>query len=197
MYVASSLLAADAWELESEMVAGASGRGATAVAWRPHAAGEAGADLPPMLAVGTAGDGACVWVYRGQLGTWARAASLCGGGPGGEGGAAELPVSAIHWAPRLGRPHELIAVASGSEVALWSLAGPADAPTATCSATLPHDGSAWRVEFDSFGTWLAVGVEGDGGAPARVCLWRPNLAGEWVAAGDIAGGGALPVADGV
>ena len=110
VYVSDALLGdTRAWELESEC---GDERGApvTALVWRPtgeEEEGESGsppssssAALPALLAVGTAAGDASVWAYRRSLGLWARAAVLQEGGSG----RGSDPITALAWAPRLGRP---------------------------------------------------------------------------------------------
>lgn len=227
VYVGDALLGVGrAWELESECGGGEQARAApvTALAWRPTGEEEEGSSgnpppppppslpaLPALLATGTAGGDAAVWAYRPSLGIWARAAVLQGGG----GGAADAAgggggISALAWAPRLGRPTELLASARPGAISLHALAGPVDGPTVRPVATLPAPGAAsggpadgvWALEFDAFGTWLAASLagrvvgEGGGGEggdapplpPPRVCLWRPTLAGRWELQGEVVAG---------
>ncbi len=214
VYVADALIGASrAWELESEFSAG--GRPVTALAWRPAAdeeeeeEGKPSSPLPALLAAGTASGDAAVWAYRPSLGSWARAAVL-------EGRAGGSRTTALAWAPRLGRPTELVAAASPASISLHTLSGPSDAPTVRTVATLDAPGvlpstagdvsasetGVWALEFDAFGTWLAASLSGrvasaeDAAAaaaaalplPPRVCLWRPTLAGSWELQGEVVAG---------
>ena len=100
----------DAWRLDAEFSPSAS---VTAISWRPHSGGR-----HPMLAVGTDA-GAAIWAFDESYGRWQLEAELDGGGGGG--GA----VSAVDWAESLGRPQQLLAVAHGSSVMVWTLRGSA------------------------------------------------------------------------
>lgn len=117
------MLAAESWELQNHFRTGSSsssgasaGGAATALSWRPHAPG-----LPPLLLVGTAQAGAQVWAYQQQLMRWEQAAAL--GSLADYGG---RPVGDVAWAPTLGRPYDIAAVAAGPTVLLWKLTGAAD-----------------------------------------------------------------------
>lgn len=69
MFEASAPLAAASWELASELQA--STQACTGLDWQQPSPG-----LPPLLVVGTAADGAQVWMYREQLMRWEQAATL-------------------------------------------------------------------------------------------------------------------------
>lgn len=60
--------------------------------------------------------GAAAWWHDAPRGRWALAAQLPG-----------PPADAVAWAPVLGRPSELFAVASGPDITVWSLTGHVDA----------------------------------------------------------------------
>ena len=49
-------------------------------------------------------------------------------------------------------------------------------------AVLEHSAPVWRVEWNLLGTWLAASTEG-----SEVCLWRPDLLGEWLLVNKIVG----------
>lgn len=75
----------------------------------------------------------------------------------------------------MGRPNDVIAVAAGPTVLLWKLEGPADVLRVDRLARLQHSAGVWRLEWNVLGNWLAASTEaGD------VCLWRPDLSGEWL-----------------
>ena len=95
------------------------------------------------------------------------------------------PISAVAWAPTLGRPKELIAVAAGPRVVLWALAGAADALAAQRVAVLDHSHDVWQLGWNLAGNWLAASTEG-----GEVCMWRPDLAGEWLLLNTIKGSAA-------
>lgn len=84
-------------------------------------------------------------------------------------------VDAVAWAPLMGRQHDLIAVASGSDVTLWSLSGPLDSMSVERIAVLTHENDVWQLGWNMTGTWLAASTHSN-----TVCLWRPDLAGEWM-----------------
>jgi WD40 repeat protein len=84
-------------------------------------------------------------------------------------------VSDIAWAPQLGRPYDIVAVACGTCVNLWSISGPVDELDMHVIATLEHDAHVWQVGWNMTGNWLAASTDDN-----RVCLWRPDLAGEWL-----------------
>jgi hypothetical protein len=133
-----------------------------------------------MLASGTAGGDAHVWMFRAALLRWERVVQLgvAADDYGGRG------VAAVAWAPTLGRPSELIAVAAGPCVVLWALRGEADAPRAESVAVLRHTADVWQLGWNMMGNWLAASTEG-----GEVCMWRPDLSGEWLLLNKIAGGG--------
>lgn len=162
-YAASTPLAAEHWRLEAELQACPGGGACTALSWREHSPG-----LPPLLAVGTATEGALLFYFEQPHRRWQRAAAL--GSREDYGG---VPVSAAGWAPTLGRPLELVAVAAAQTVTIWGLRGPADALQVEVVATLPHPAPVSQAEWNLLGTWLAAAAGG------RVFMWRPDLAGEW------------------
>lgn len=92
------------------------------------------------------------------------------------------PVSDVAWAPTLGRPTDVVAVAAGPRVVLWSLSGAADEIKVDRVATLEHGHDVWQVGWNLLGNWLAASTEG-----GEVCMWRPDFAGEWNLVNTIAG----------
>jgi WD40 repeat protein len=103
-------------------------------------------------------------------------------------GSNQQGISAVSWAPRLGRPYDLIAVASGPRVVIWSLSGAVDALEVERIAVLDHDHDVWQLGWNMLGNWLAASTEG-----GEVCLWRPDLSGEWLLLNKITGGGEAPM----
>jgi WD40 repeat protein len=94
-------------------------------------------------------------------------------------------VVAVDWAPRLGRPHELIAVAySNNRVALWSVKGRSDTPQIDEVAVLYHEAAVWQVKWNIFGNWLAISCDN-----GEVCMWRPDFSGEWLLLNKVLAGG--------
>lgn len=179
-YEASSPINADSWKLSNDLQASTSGP-CTCLSWRQHTYG-----LPPMLCVGTA-SGAHVWYYRSTLGDWVEAAVLDTGNEA---------VTALDWAPALGRPVELIAVASHAGSCVWSLKGKVhdlQVQQMTCVSLdgqtvqdcLPVDGHVWKTQFDNMGTLLATSALGD--HQSDVCIWELNPDGQWYLLSKIVG----------
>ncbi len=50
-------------------------------------------------------------------------------------------------------------------------------------ATLQHSAPVWQVSWNVFGNWFAASTE-----DAEVCMWRPDLSGEWKLVHRIVGG---------
>jgi WD40 repeat protein len=165
LFEAAAPLGATRWDLHSALRLAPEARGATSLAWRGHDAA-----LPPMLAVGSVGGGALVWALRRGTMRWELVGAL-GDARADYGGA---PVAAVAWAPAAGRPRELLAAAAGGRVVLWALRGAADAPEAERVAVLEHGAPVWQLAWNWLGSWLAASTEA-----GEVCLWRPDLAGEW------------------
>ncbi|KAF3684212.1 putative dihydroflavonol-4-reductase-like [Capsicum annuum] len=88
------------------------------------------------------------------------------------------PVSTVAWAPNIGRPYELIAVATCKEIALWHVASNPD-PDGRLSVEKvamlsTHDSEVWQMEWDMSGMTLATT-----GSDGVVRLWQCNLNGVW------------------
>ncbi|KAJ8526997.1 hypothetical protein K7X08_029474 [Anisodus acutangulus] len=88
------------------------------------------------------------------------------------------PVSTVAWAPNIGRPYELIAIATCKEIALWHVGSNPD-PDGRLSVekvvTLStHDSEVWQMEWDMSGMTLATT-----GSDGVVRLWQCNLNGVW------------------
>ena len=97
------------------------------------------------------------------------------GAPGG-------PIASIAWAPLMGRDDDLIAVAVGTAVKLYSMRGALSNVVVKEVATLSHPAAVWQVKVNMTGTWLAASTDNN-----EVCLWRPDLTGEWVLLNTIRG----------
>lgn len=87
-------------------------------------------------------------------------------------------VYAVSWAPNIGRPYELIAVANQKGISIWHLEsnpGP-DGRLATHNVAMlsSHDNEVWEMEWDMSGMTLAT--TGNDGV---VRLWQSNLNGVW------------------
>ncbi|TVU03212.1 hypothetical protein EJB05_51243 [Eragrostis curvula] len=82
----------------------------------------------------------------------------------------------VAWAPNIGRPYEIIAVATCKAIAIWyvglnSDGGPSTENVAVLSG---HDGEVWQLEWDMGGMTLA-----STGSDGVVKLWQANLDGVW------------------
>lgn len=176
-FLASSPLDSESWDLHSELQVGRCAGGATSLSWREPQ----DPSLPPLLAVGTATGAVEIWMYSQQLLRWEHVLRL-GNTPTPD--SSDYPITALAWAPTLGRPVDLIAVASGRRVEVRSLRGAVDAMEVDTVAVLEHDHSVWKLGWNIFGTWLACSTEG-----GEICMWRPDLAGEWLLLNKIIGGG--------
>ncbi|KAL7159944.1 hypothetical protein ABFS83_01G062200 [Erythranthe nasuta] len=87
-------------------------------------------------------------------------------------------IYAVAWAPNIGRPYELIAVATEKGISIWHLGSNPD-PDGRLSAHMVallhgHDSEVWEMEWDMSGMTLAT-TGGDG----LVRLWQSNLNGVW------------------
>ncbi|EFN52103.1 hypothetical protein CHLNCDRAFT_139397 [Chlorella variabilis] len=85
------------------------------------------------------------------------------------------PVADVAWAPAMGRPCDVVAVAAGATVLLWELWGTADGLQSRQLVRLQHATPVWQVAWNPLGNWLAASIEG-----REVCMWRPDLGGEWL-----------------
>ncbi|XP_078431598.1 transducin/WD40 repeat-like superfamily protein [Wolffia australiana] len=87
-------------------------------------------------------------------------------------------VHAVAWAPNIGRPYDLIAVATCKGIAIWHLGLTPDTggrlSTEKVALLSGHDGEVWQLEWDMSGMTLAS-TGGDG----AVRLWQSNLNGVW------------------
>ncbi|KAL3498975.1 hypothetical protein ACH5RR_041707 [Cinchona calisaya] len=87
-------------------------------------------------------------------------------------------VFAVAWAPNIGRPYEVIAVATSKGISIWHIASNPD-PSGRLSvervALLSgHNGEVWQMEWDMSGMTLATT-----GSDGVVKLWQSNLNGAW------------------
>ncbi|KAJ7945025.1 protein SEH1 [Quillaja saponaria] len=87
-------------------------------------------------------------------------------------------VYAVKWAPNIGRPFEVIAVATSKGIAIWQLGLNPDQDgrlSAEKVALLSgHEGEVWQMEWDMSGMTLATT-----GRDGMVRLWQANLNGVW------------------
>ncbi|KXZ56904.1 hypothetical protein GPECTOR_1g815 [Gonium pectorale] len=160
LYEAEEPLTPRAWNLHSKIKAGPSGvcRG---MCWRPFSPG-----VPPMLCMG-AGPRALVWQYVLALNSWQVVARV--------DTANSQDVAAVHWAPPLGRPAELLALGAGRDLLVYGLSGDTAALEAEHLASLVHDDTVWKVEWDLWGNQVAAATDGQ-----QVHVYKPDLVGSWV-----------------
>uniref|UniRef100_A0A0D9YBT5 Anaphase-promoting complex subunit 4 WD40 domain-containing protein n=1 Tax=Oryza glumipatula TaxID=40148 RepID=A0A0D9YBT5_9ORYZ len=87
-------------------------------------------------------------------------------------------VHAVAWAPNIGRPYEIIAVATCKGIAIWHIGLSAESDgslsTENVAVLSGHDGEVLQLEWDMGGMTLAS-TGGDG----MVKLWQANLNGVW------------------
>ncbi|KAE9459606.1 hypothetical protein C3L33_08492, partial [Rhododendron williamsianum] len=88
------------------------------------------------------------------------------------------PVYAVAWAPNIGRPYEVIAIATHKGIAIWHLGLNPDLDgrlsVEKVASLSGHEGGVWEMEWDMSGMTLAT-TGGDG----VVRLWQSNLNGVW------------------
>ncbi|CAB4280110.1 unnamed protein product [Prunus armeniaca] len=87
-------------------------------------------------------------------------------------------VYSVAWAPNIGRPYEVIAVATDKGIAIWHLGLNPDSDGRLSLEKIVrlsgHNGEVWQMEWDMSGMTLAT--TGNDGA---VRLWQSNLNGVW------------------
>nr|CAD1824053.1 unnamed protein product [Ananas comosus var. bracteatus] len=87
-------------------------------------------------------------------------------------------VHAVAWAPNIGRPYEIIAVATCKGIAVWHIGLNPESdgrlPTEKVALLSGHDDEVWQLEWDMGGMTLA-----STGADDMVRLWQCNLNGVW------------------
>ncbi|XP_024375130.1 protein SEH1 [Physcomitrium patens] len=88
------------------------------------------------------------------------------------------PVHHMSWAPNVGRPFELIAVASGKSVSIWRLEFPLDSQgrlvVTRAARLIDHNGEVSHLDWDMTGMTLATS-----GSDGTVRLWQSNFSGQW------------------
>lgn len=113
-----------------------------------------------------------MWEFDQSHQRWLPVAELAS--PGNKGDR----VYSLSWAPNIGRPYELISVATGNEIALWhvGLNPDADGRLSVEQVALlsGHGGEVWEMEWDMSGMSLA-----STGSDGKVRLWQSNLNGVW------------------
>lgn len=87
-------------------------------------------------------------------------------------------VHTVAWAPNIGRPYEIIAVATSKGIAIWHIGLNPESdgrlPTDKIAVLAGHDGEVCQLEWDMGGMTLAS-TGGDG----MVKLWQSDLNGVW------------------
>lgn len=87
-------------------------------------------------------------------------------------------VYAVAWAPNIGRPYEVVAVATCKGIAMWHLVSDSDTDGRISKEKVAllsgHDGEVWQLEWDMSGMTLA-----STGSDGVVRLWQSNLNGVW------------------
>ncbi|KAL8238849.1 hypothetical protein R6Q59_015416 [Mikania micrantha] len=87
-------------------------------------------------------------------------------------------VHTLAWAPNIGRPYELIAVAKSNGISIWKMASNPDLngrlSVEKVGMLSSHDNEVWQMEWDMSGMTLATS-----GTDGRVRLWQSNLNGVW------------------
>lgn len=113
-----------------------------------------------------------IWQYLEVHQRWQPIAEFAAPGEDGE------QVHAISWAPNIGRPYELIAIAGSRGVSIWHIelvSENNERPLLNRVATLSgHDGEVWQLDWDMGGMTLATS-----GNDGPVRLWQSNTNGLW------------------
>ncbi|XP_057968865.1 protein SEH1 [Malania oleifera] len=113
-----------------------------------------------------------VWEFDEAHQRWLPVAELALPGDKGD------QVYAVAWAPNIGRPYEVIAVASQKGIAIWHLGlNPDDDGRLSVEKVAllsGHEGEVWQMEWDMSGMTLA-----STGGDRVVRLWQSNLNGVW------------------
>lgn len=113
-----------------------------------------------------------IWEFEEAHQRWLPVAELALPGDKGD------RVHAVAWAPNIGRPYEVIAVATCKGIAIWhvglNLNSDGRLSTEKVALLSGHDGEVWQLAWDMSGMTLAS-TGGDG----MVRLWQSNLNGVW------------------
>ncbi|EXC02929.1 Nucleoporin seh1 [Morus notabilis] len=113
-----------------------------------------------------------VWEFDQAHQRWLPVAELAL--PGNKGD----QVYSVAWAPNIGRPYEVIAVATHKAIALWHLGLIPDTDgrlsVEQVALLSGHAGEMWQMEWDMSGMTLATS-----GSDGKVRLWQSNLNGVW------------------
>ncbi|KAL0015971.1 hypothetical protein SO802_003040 [Lithocarpus litseifolius] len=113
-----------------------------------------------------------VWEFDQAHQRWLPVAELALPGDKGD------QVHAVTWAPNIGRPYEVIAVATLKGIAIWHLGLDPDLDgrlsVEKVALLSGHEGEVWQMEWDMSGMTLATT-----GNDGMVRLWQSNLNGVW------------------
>ncbi|XP_062074533.1 protein SEH1 [Humulus lupulus] len=113
-----------------------------------------------------------VWEFDQAHQRWLPVAELALDGNKGD------QVYSVAWAPNIGRPYEIIAVATHKGIGLWHLGLTPDTNgrllVEQVALLSGHGGEVWQMEWDMSGMTLAT--TGNDGV---VRLWQSNLSGVW------------------
>ncbi|CAH2048340.1 unnamed protein product [Thlaspi arvense] len=86
------------------------------------------------------------------------------------------PVYAVSWSPNIGRPYEVVAVATQKGIGIWHVGLAPDRegrlPVKKAASLSGHQGEVWQMEWDMSGMTLA-----STGSDGMVKLWQSNLNG--------------------
>ncbi|XP_042431129.1 protein SEH1-like [Zingiber officinale] len=171
----------DKWQLQAEfqnVLASVSRFGkasckSASIAWNPHRI----ESQQSSFVLGFSSDqpqlnSSKIWVFEEAHQRWVSVAELA------------LPeddsdrVHAVAWAPNIGRPFEIIAVATSKAIAIWHVVLDPESdgrlPTEKVALLEGHDGEVWQLEWDMSGMTLA-----STGSDGIVRLWQSNMNGVW------------------
>ncbi|XVE58035.1 hypothetical protein DITRI_Ditri04bG0137800 [Diplodiscus trichospermus] len=113
-----------------------------------------------------------VWEFDPAHQRWLPVAELAL--PGDKGN----PVYSVAWASNIGRPYEVIAVASQKGISIWHVGSTPDSDGRLSIEKVAqlsgHNNEVWQMEWDMSGMTLATT-----GSDGRVRLWQSNLKGTW------------------
>lgn len=113
-----------------------------------------------------------IWEFDEAHNRWLAVAELASPEDKGD------PVYAVSWAPNIGRPYEVVAVATHKGIGIWQVGLAPDLdgrlPVKKAASLSGHQGEVWEMEWDMSGMTLATT-----GSDGMVRLWQSNLNGEW------------------
>ncbi|KAM7491472.1 hypothetical protein LguiA_034393 [Lonicera macranthoides] len=113
-----------------------------------------------------------VWEFDEDHQRWLPVAELALPGDQGD------QVYTVAWAPNIGRPYEVIAVATNKGIAIWHVGSEPDTSgrlsVGRVALLSGHKGEVWEMVWDMSGMTLA-----STGSDGVVRLWQSNLKGVW------------------